>query len=189
MTYSPGSFTALVDHVTEAEWNSLLDRFADASIYQTWAYGAVSWGESQLSHLVLLRDGAPVAIAQLRIVRVPVIGSGIAYVRWGPVFRPKDSQCDPAVWHAATEALIEEYVRRRGLTLRVLPFVFRQDAVAPAIESICSDAGFVTGRHAGPSLPNAACGRAASTGRPTQSIRSQVAQSIERRRAEGHRGD
>ena len=143
MTHSRGPYTVLVDQTTEAEWNSLLEQFADASIYQTWAYGAVSWGERQLSHLVLLRDGVPVAIAQSRIVRVP-FGPGIAYVRWGPVCTPKGAQCDPAVWQAATEALIEEYAERRGLALRVLPFLFGEDAVAPAIAAICSQAGFVT---------------------------------------------
>src|SRR4051794_28000500 len=79
------SFTAEIDRTTEIEWGSLLAGFADANIYQTFAYGAVSWGEKQLSHMVLRRGHEAVAIAQVRIVRVPVVGSGVAYVRWGPV--------------------------------------------------------------------------------------------------------
>lgn len=142
-TYLRGPFVRQVDQVSEGEWNALIEGFADASVYQTWAYGAVSWGEKQLSHLVLRRDDAPVALAQLRIVRVPVLGSGIAYVRWGPLSVPWRSTWDPTVWRAITEALIEEYVVRRGLVLRVVPNTFRQEPAAGAIESIWSELGLV----------------------------------------------
>jgi hypothetical protein len=135
--------TSLVDAVTEAEWNRLIDRFADANIYQTWAYGAASWGENQLSHLVLQRNGTPVAIAQVRILRLPVVRSGIAYVRWGPLCRLKGSQFDPAAWEAVTKALIDEYVERRRLMLRVRPCVFRQDSEAATLSSIWKIAGLV----------------------------------------------
>ena len=138
-----GRFTAVVDQVSEGEWNALLDGFADASLYQTWAYGAVCWGETQLSHLVLRLDDVPVAMAQLRIVSVPLLRSGIAYIRWGPVCTPKGASCDPAVWQAAIDALVLEYVERRGLTLRVLPFVFKEDAVAPAASRKLLDVGLV----------------------------------------------
>src|SRR5262245_39947970 len=37
-------FTVHIDEITEADWNSLLDGFTDANIYQTWAYGAIHWG-------------------------------------------------------------------------------------------------------------------------------------------------
>ena len=143
MTYPHEPFTAHVDQTTEAEWNSALGGFTDANIYQTWAYGAVSWGEGQLSHVVLQRDRAPVALAQLRIVRVPVIGSGIAYVRWGPLCTPEGSTWDPIVWRAITAALVREYVVRRGLVLRVVPNTFLQDPAASAIRSMCGELGLV----------------------------------------------
>jgi lipid II:glycine glycyltransferase (peptidoglycan interpeptide bridge formation enzyme) len=40
-------------------------------------------------------------------------------------------------------ALVEEYVRRRRLTLRVIPSAFREDAFAPALSAVLSDAGMV----------------------------------------------
>ncbi|HJZ75880.1 MAG TPA: peptidoglycan bridge formation glycyltransferase FemA/FemB family protein [Vicinamibacterales bacterium] len=129
--------------MSETEWNAVLDGFADANVYQTWAYGAVCWGEKQLSHLVLHRGGDPVAAAQLRVVRVPVIGSGIAYLRWGPLCLPRGRDRDVGVWRAVTDALIQEYVVRRGLILRGVPHVFAQDSIAASLCGVWSDLGFV----------------------------------------------
>ena len=143
MTRHSGSFAVHVDQVTETEWNALLEEFADASIYQTWAYGAVSWGERQLSHLVLQCDGAPAAMAQVRIVRVPVLGSGIAYLRSGPVCTPRNSTWDSAVWAAISDALVQEYVVRRRLLLRVLPHIFLQDTVATAATTMWNERGIL----------------------------------------------
>jgi len=65
-----------IDRVTSAEWAELLELFVDANVYQTWSFGAIRWGEGNLSHVVLKRDGDVVGIAQVRIVRVPVVGVG-----------------------------------------------------------------------------------------------------------------
>lgn len=137
----PSDFATSVDRVTEAEWNSLLPRFADASIYQTWAYGAVCWGEKQLSHLVLRRGANVVAAAQLRVVRIPVLNRGIAYLRWGPLWRLKADTPASQVLDAMLESLCREYVDRRGLLLRLLPNVFREDSETPSYVSSFSRYG------------------------------------------------
>src|SRR3954465_13655796 len=92
-----GSFTVSVDQIGEKHWNEVLLRFADASIYQTWAYGAVCWGEKQLSHLLLKRGGEVVAAAQLRLVRLPLLNKGVAYLRWGPLWRLRGHTIEPGV--------------------------------------------------------------------------------------------
>src|SRR5688572_15936668 len=135
-------FTAEVDQINEAGWNSLLKGFADATVYQTWSYGAVCWSDRQLSHLVLKEGSVPVGLAQLRIVRVPIVGSGIAYLRWGPLCRRERSVWQPAVWQAMIEALVDEYAVRRGLLLRVIPHVFQQDAWAAEMGLLLNQTGF-----------------------------------------------
>ena len=141
-------FSTQVDQVSEAEWNALLDQFADASIYQTWAYGAVSWGERQLSHLILRREGSPVALAQLRIVRLPILRGGAAYLRWGPLCAPWQGDRDETACRAMMTALIDEYVRRRRMLLRVVPRQFQQDETSESLSlmwrglGLGLDAGF-----------------------------------------------
>jgi lipid II:glycine glycyltransferase (peptidoglycan interpeptide bridge formation enzyme) len=138
--------TVQVDGIAETDWNALVDGFADANVYQTWAYGAVCWGEKQQSRLVLRHDGKPIAAAQVRLVRVPVLGSGIAYLRWGPMCRPRGSEWSAVTWRAMAEALTKEYVVRRGLVLRAVPHIFAQDPCAATATSLWTEVGLAEDR-------------------------------------------
>ncbi|MBX3744430.1 MAG: peptidoglycan bridge formation glycyltransferase FemA/FemB family protein [Verrucomicrobiae bacterium] len=131
-----------IDGMTEARWNEFLDGFEDASLYQTWAYGAVSWGERQLSHLALLRDGRPIALAQFRIVRLPVVRRGVAYLRWGPVCTPRGESWDPSRYRAVARAIVAEYAQRRRLLVRILPALPVGDERWSAAGQIWSELGF-----------------------------------------------
>jgi hypothetical protein len=142
-----GAFTALVDGITEQEWNGVLSLFADANIYQTWAYGAVHWGEGQLSHLILKCGGAVAGAAQLRIARLPVVNSGVAYLRWGPLWRPWHAPADPQIFRKMVAALIDEYSRRRGLLLRMVPNTFASESSAELISQECASCGFQPARN------------------------------------------
>jgi len=116
-----------VDGQTPESWSGILAQFADANIYQTWAYGAVRWGPRNLSHLVVRREGQTVAAAQMRIVRLPLVPAGIAYLRWGPMCQLTGSVLDPSLVVEVVSALRQEYVERAAwrsksfLTLSLAP--------------------------------------------------------------------
>lgn len=129
-----------IDTVDEETWYRLLREFNDANIYQTWAYGDVRSGRSNISHLVLKERGRVVAIAQCRIVKTPFIGAGIAYVMWGPLWRPQEARADVEVFRQAIRALRNEYVCRRGLLLRIHPILLDDDS--PGFLSILGEEGF-----------------------------------------------
>jgi hypothetical protein len=114
-------YAASVDAIDKAAWHELIPLFDDASLYQTWSYGALSWGDRSLSHLVLKKDDRIVALAQLRIVRLPVLGGGVAYLVGGPMWTRADEPADPARLRNVLRTLHAEYVRRRGLVLQILP--------------------------------------------------------------------
>jgi hypothetical protein len=137
------TFATSVDRITEREWTDLLPQFADASIYQTWAYGAVHWGEKQLSHLVLRRNGTVLAAAQLRLIRLPILRRGIAYLRWGPLWQRKGTAADVEVLREMSKALVAEYVSRRGLLLRVIPNCYQSEGVAIVVRAACEEHGIM----------------------------------------------
>lgn len=114
-------FRIEVDRTTTSMWSESLDCFADANIYQTWAYGAVRWGEKNLSHLMLRRGDETVAMAQLVLAGPRKLGIGIAYLRWGPLWHMKGGKLEVAVLERMAAALHDEYVIKRRLFLRILP--------------------------------------------------------------------
>lgn len=133
------SFEVQVDGVSPSEWARWLDMFEDANIYQTWSYGGVRWGEKSLSHLVVKREGEPVAMAQLRIVRPGKFPCGIAYLRWGPLCHQKHGELSAAVVEAMASALRREYAEKRGLFLRILPNAFIGSTRATIFEAAFSN--------------------------------------------------
>ncbi len=114
-------YEAEVDAVGKDEWSRHLQNFNDANIYQTWSYGSVRWGEQNLSHIILKKNGAVVSMVQARIVTLPVVNKGIAYIAWGPLWQLKDTGPDVENIRQILRALRNEYVIRRGYFLRMRP--------------------------------------------------------------------
>jgi lipid II:glycine glycyltransferase (peptidoglycan interpeptide bridge formation enzyme) len=135
---APG-YTAEVDAVTEPDWYERLQKFEDANIYQTWSYAEVSWGLDNTSHLVLKKDGQTVALAQARILKIPFVNIGIAYVRWGPMWR-RSAAADEDVFRQAVRALRNEFTGERGLVLRLFPALFDDDLLC--YSAILKEEGF-----------------------------------------------
>lgn len=145
MNSLPAGYSVEIDSVTEETWHNHLSRFSDANIYQTWPYGAVSWGRRNLSHLMLKEAGEVVAMAQLRIVQVPFLGRGVAYLRWGPLWRRRDLVTDPKLLRVMINALLLEYAQKRKLLFRFVPNAFREDADCREYEDILSSLN-ITGK-------------------------------------------
>ena len=137
-------FTAEADVVDQAGWNRLLDEFDDANIYQTWAFTSVTANPRTMSHLLLKKDGEVIAAAQVRVVKLPVLKAGIAYVRWGPLWRRTGAQVDLNAFRQAIRALRNEFSCRRGLVLRLFPMAY--DNVPAGISNILKDEGFAARR-------------------------------------------
>jgi FemAB family len=131
---SSGRYTVEVDRLDAAAWSAELDRFDDANLYQTWAFGEVCWGARNCSRLVLKLDGEVVALAQVRIIRPTRLKFGLAQVRWGPVCHPRNGDLDPEVLGCMALALRDEFVVRRGMSLRVLPYAFQGTPRCAALE-------------------------------------------------------
>lgn len=140
MDTKASGYTVEIDKIEKDGWSELLRRFSDATIYQTWSYGSVRWGESNLSHFVLRKDGEIIAAAQLRIIKIPIFGIGIAYIPFGPLFRLKERRKDLEIFKNVSCALQEEYVMKRGLLLRIIPHEINDGTVM--IQSILQDEGF-----------------------------------------------
>lgn len=112
------------DSISKDIWNTIIRNFTDATIYQTYSYGAIRWGKENLSHLILKNQDEIIAAAQARIITSPLIGSGIAYITRGPVWCSRKNERNPDIFRQICHALYEEYVSKRKMFLRVLPNEF-----------------------------------------------------------------
>lgn len=127
-----------VDRATESDWSEFMDRFEDANIYQTWSYGAIRWRSRNLSHVVMKRDGSVIGMAQLRIIRPRGLKAGIAYLRWGPLCQLRGEMLDRDALETLADALHEEYAKKRGLYLEILPNAFSGSSRAEAMQGAFS---------------------------------------------------
>ena len=119
-------YAAEADSIDDLGWYQLLEQFTDASIYQTISYDEVRSARKNISHLILKKDGNIVAIAQARVVKIPLIKAGVAYVRWGPMWHRQGQEADPEIFRQAIRALHNEYACKRGLVLRLYPVLFKE---------------------------------------------------------------
>ena len=106
--------------VSPEEWQEILPRFADASIYQTTEYARHLSGGKNLEHFVLKRNGNVCAAALVRLIQLPPFKRQITYIYWGPLWQ-YEGQTDLANLELALVALRQEYVVNRGLLLHVFP--------------------------------------------------------------------
>jgi hypothetical protein len=135
----PPGWSLLVDELTATAWHAVLDGFADATLYQSWA-----WGDSRarragwlgrMLHVRLLHQGRVCAAAQVNLYGLPDLPSrflrlGLGLLRWGPLWQAHGQPADPQVLARMLACLRHEVVERRGLVLRILPCLF--EATAPA---------------------------------------------------------
>lgn len=138
---SASEYEVEIDGFDRDRWDAVVRGFDDAGFHQTWSYGAARWGEPNLSHIVLRRNGQCVAAAQLAVLRAPLLRTGVAYLNWGPLWRPHGGDPDPLVFQRMLAALREHYAERRGLLLRLMPRIF--DDEGDAFVSLLESEGFV----------------------------------------------
>jgi hypothetical protein len=123
----PRDFQVEVNDLGGAAWHALASSFADANIYQLWQLAEPGRRAEDVSRLVLKQGDDVVAAAELRLFRVPLTRLGVAYLRWGPMWKRAGRKPDPEHFRLALRAVRNEYVERRGMVLRLNPRLFVEE--------------------------------------------------------------
>ncbi len=113
---------AEVEPVERGRWIELAHGFADHNFRQCWDFGvrAAARVGAKSEHVALRRGGEVLAVADVRVRELPVLGGGLALVTGGPLTRI-DHRFDPGRYLEAVTALHRHYVGERGCVLRILP--------------------------------------------------------------------
>lgn len=130
--------------VDSATWTNLTSCFADDNYRHSWEFGLASAFRvgARSEHVAIECPGhGVVALADVRIRKVPYFGGGIAYINGGPLIW-RDGLCQQEAVNAVVDSLVREYVHQRQLTLRVAP-PLRGEAVDGPLEIALSSRAFV----------------------------------------------
>ena len=114
--------TIEVVHPAENTWDRMTAEFADVTYEQTVAYAASRWGNRRLTGIVVREArGDAVAAALAVAATLPLVRAGVAYVKFGPLWRARGREPSPDVLLRVLRAMCDELGRRRGLLVRVVP--------------------------------------------------------------------
>src|SRR6185312_14002437 len=121
LTPAAGRFHYEIVEQPGAAWDNLAAGFSDFCMEQSFAFAGSRWSRLRSVGLMLMEDGEPVAMALALMVTLPVLGLGLAYVKFGPLWRKAGAPADPQILLAALEALKQEFGVKRRLLVRIMP--------------------------------------------------------------------
>ncbi len=110
-----------VEKLNRDDWQQISATFCDNNFQQSWAYSEIlaSIRSSTHEEVAIRSAGRLVGIASVRVRTLPLIGLGLAYVASGPLIqRGTDGDLDRL--RLSLAGLRDEFVRKRGLVLRIL---------------------------------------------------------------------
>jgi len=122
------TYELLVGKTDKDEWEQRARRFADYSIYQTWAYQQVraeTSGQDLSRAVVLDENGNAITMCQIRIKHIKPLALRIGYVQWGPLLRGCNSKLDCVI--AAVKKLREVYLDGKVNILRIVPNLYKDE--------------------------------------------------------------
>ncbi len=133
-----------VELVDAAAWDELVAQFRDVIHEQTECFNGARWRQEQLRRLAFSLNGTVVGAVVARIITIPLTGTALAVVRWGPLWRKFGEPDQPATLGRIYAAMVEQLAEREGHFLVVFP---RSDAEVSAVEvDQLARAGFVAGQ-------------------------------------------
>lgn len=110
----------MIRHLGPHEWTLLVQTMTSHSYRQLLAFGVVTGARmrAMVETVGVFDAGACVGLATVRIKSLPLRSGGVAYISGGPLLRMNGTSDD---LRATLSALVDEYVHRRRLVLRIVP--------------------------------------------------------------------
>jgi lipid II:glycine glycyltransferase (peptidoglycan interpeptide bridge formation enzyme) len=120
--------TLSIKQVEKDFWQQESAHFGDLNYRQLWEYGVANAAKvgAQSEHIAIYSNDDLIGLADVRIKKIPFIKTGVAYINGGPLVR-KESDLVEKTLGLCLKALIDEYVCRRKLSLRINPLPVRPD--------------------------------------------------------------
>ncbi len=109
-----------VDAADRQAWDVFAAQFDDVNHDQYALYTEHQW-PGRTCRIQIFENGAPLGGAIVVLLIPPLFQSGLAYVKFGPLWRPAGTSADPSRYETVVRVLIEEFVNRGGHQLVIVP--------------------------------------------------------------------
>jgi hypothetical protein len=110
-----------MERVADEHWDDIVADFGGACQEQLLTFASVRW-PTTTPEPWLFRIGDEIVGGCLVIIqKLPLRLGAIAIAKWGPMLKNASRPDTPSVYAAMVEALIDEYSRKRGMMLSLLP--------------------------------------------------------------------
>ncbi|MDJ0612930.1 MAG: peptidoglycan bridge formation glycyltransferase FemA/FemB family protein [Rhizobiaceae bacterium] len=129
--------------VDAAAWDEIASGFSDIIPEQMGCFNTGHWGRENTEFPIFLSNGLPIGGAAMIVKKIPFTKSGIAILKWGPVFHKHGQKFNGALYSDILECLKQEYCVRRNFHLTVMPVANPNSS--DQCESILTELGFAVG--------------------------------------------
>jgi len=129
--------------VSSVQWDEMAELFDDMIFEQTGIFNIAHWDKDNIECVKISRGGAIIGGAALIVRKIPFTSTGLAILKWGPVWRLRNSEPQANNYDAIIHALIGEYCEKRKFHLTIMPM-----AIPFAVDKACdvlSSIGFKSG--------------------------------------------
>jgi len=107
------------------DWDELASRFRDVLHEQTQCFNALRWAAHRLERIAFYKDGELASGVVVLVFAFPFVGSGIAFVKWGPLWRLYNStfsaEEEKRILIETIRLLQRIYTKERGFYLTFYP--------------------------------------------------------------------
>ncbi len=110
-----------LEYVEAKAWDRIATQFDDVVHEQTHFFNTLRWGESKVENVIFRSGNRIVGGASIIILAIPLSTTGLAIVKWGPLWRKQGQQPQLPHLKSMLHLLQKEFAETRGLYLTIMP--------------------------------------------------------------------
>ena len=123
-------------------WTDIMEQFADFIPEQSAAFSRSRWGHGNIEFVVIGPRARPLGACSVIVKDAPLL-PGIAFIKWGPMYRRIGETVDPERYRWIISQLADYYCNIRGMHLTVQPPAV--PGVAESCSQVLESEGFADG--------------------------------------------
>ncbi|MCP4072816.1 MAG: aminoacyltransferase [Hyphomicrobiales bacterium] len=114
--------------ISANEWDKIAVKFGDIIPEQTGVFNVSRWGHDNIECVKILHQSKIIAGAVLIVRKIPFSTTGLAVLKWGPIWHFENSDHNFSSYRLAVKAIVSEYCGKRNFHLTIMPLAVPQIA-------------------------------------------------------------